>query len=315
MDIALFTPALAVALDLALGDPHAWPHPVRLIGAALDRLEALARPWPPALKRAFGALVLFLMATGTYTVVYLACALPVAGDVLGLYFAFAGLALGQLLREARAAAGLIAAGDLPGARLAVSRLVSRDTSRLDAPGLWRTLAETVSENVNDAFVAPLFFLCLGGPPLLWLYKAVSTMDSMWGYRTDRHGDIGWACARTDDFLAWLPARLTAYALVGVGACMGLPARQALREFPAQARTMASPNAGWPMAACAWLCGAAMGGRVVYFGKTVDKPRLGPAGMAWDADRVRTLERLALFSGLAVTGMGETLIFVFRLLFS
>ncbi|MBG3878297.1 cobalamin biosynthesis protein, partial [Desulfovibrio oxamicus] len=212
---------------------------------------------------------------------------PWLGALVAVYFAWAGLALGSLLREGRRTLHAIEHGTLDEARTAVSMLVSRDTAQLDRPDLRRALAETLAENFNDGFVAPFFWLLLGGPAALWAYKAVSTMDSMWGYRTDRWRDLGRACARLDDVLAWLPARLAVFflwlsaplVLAGKGARGGPGGThggwQGFGPMARDARSMESPNAGWPMSAAAWLHGAPMGGPTPYFGAVKHKPVLGP----------------------------------------
>jgi len=224
--LTLFSlPVLATVLDLLLGDPSRMPHPVRLIGRWLDWLEAHARQWRLGLK-ASGALCVALTAGSAWALVEFLTGLRFIGMFASLYFAYAGLALGQLLAEGRDALELMEEGNLAEAREAVGMLVSRDTSGMDEPELRRTLAETLSENLCDGYVAPLFYLVLGGPALLWAYKAVSTMDSMWGYRTERFRDLGWAAARADDVLAFVPARLTALLLLGAGALMRLPWREA-----------------------------------------------------------------------------------------
>jgi len=291
----------AVLLDRLLGDPPGWPHPVRLIGAALTRLEAVAPP-SPLPRRLFGAAATLALAGLSALIVHLLVALPVVGGLAALYFAYAGLALGSLLREGQAVLTLLEAGDLPEARRALAGLVSRDTSGMDALAVRRGLAETVSENFNDGFVAPLFFLVLGGPALMWAYKAVSTMDSMWGYRTPRFRDLGWFCARADDAAAFVPARLSALALVAAGWCMGRRLPGVGRCIRRDAGAMASPNAGWPMAAAAWVCGAGMGGPAVYFGQAVDKPRLGPRG-GWDGPHLRLLCRLVSRAGMGLAVLG------------
>ena len=266
-------------------------------------------------RRWFGLGVTLWLSAGAWAAVAALSGLPWVGLALGLYFAFAGLALGQLLREARAVSGLLCAGNLDQARRALSYLVSRDTSGLDEAALWRTLAETVSENYCDAFVAPLFYMCLGGPPVLWIYKTVSTMDSMWGYKTQRFVDIGCAAARADDVLAYIPARLAAASLLAAGLLMGLPARLALARLGADARAMSSPNAGWPMAACAWLLHSTMGGSAVYFGEFLQKPQLGPAGVDWNGRKIAVLIRL-IYSAAFILIALSTLIFLLRdILFS
>nr|WP_272881744.1 adenosylcobinamide-phosphate synthase CbiB [Fundidesulfovibrio soli] len=315
MDAHFLVPLAAVALDAALGDPHRWPHPVRLIGAALDALERPVRTIPAQLHQVYGAFAALLLSLGAYTCVYALGLLPGVGWAVSLYFAYAGLALGQLLREARAAARLIEAGRDEAARKALGMLVSRDTSGLDREAQWRTLAETVSENFCDAFVAPFFYLCLGGAPLLWLYKTISTMDSMWGYKTPRFKYLGWAGARADDLLAWLPARLSAWALIVAAPLLGLPTAGARANVRTDAARMASPNAGWPMSAAAWLCGASMGGRAVYFGREVEKPLLGPEECAWGADSFKTLMNLIIIASITLCLAASVLLLGLEVVFS
>ena len=315
MDFHLFLPLAAVALDAALGDPQRWPHPVRLIGAALNALERPVRNSPAGLQQLYGAATALLLSYGVCVCVYYLGRLPWLGWAVSLYFAFAGLALGQLLREAKTAARLIEAGRGEEARRALGMLVSRDTSSLDRAGQWRTLAETVSENFCDAFVAPFFYLCLGGAPLLWFYKAISTMDSMWGYKTQRFKHLGWAGARADDLLTWVPARLSAWALILSAALMGLPTAGARANLKADAARMASPNAGWPMSAAAWLCGASMGGRAVYFGQEVEKPLLGPADCVWEAQSFKTLLNLIIISSIALCVSAGALLLGLEVVFS
>ncbi|KHK00702.1 adenosylcobinamide-phosphate synthase CbiB [Desulfovibrio sp. TomC] len=289
---------LAVIFDLLLGDPPGWPHPVRAIGWCYARCDALAdrRGWR---NRLWGAVCVIAVAAGSAGLVWAACRLPFLGSLCALYFAVAGLALGSLLAEGRKAARFLIAGDIEAARTVVGGLVSRDVTELSAPDLWRALAESVAENANDGFVAPLFWLALTGPAGLWAYKAVSTADSMWGYRTVRYTDFGWFGARADDVLAWLPARLTAAAMWLAAGLLGLGRGVRLADIARDAAASASPNAGWPMAAAAWLCGGGMGGPSRYFGQLVEKPRLGPSVGVWDAQRYRLLSRLVLFTGCIV----------------
>lgn len=297
--LTLFSlPFVAFLLDLLLGDPQRLPHPVRLLGLWLDWLEPRARRLGLPLMFA-GLLCVAATASASYAAVSFLCSIKYFGLILLVYFSYAGLALGELLASARAAQRLIQDdARLNEARQAVGMLVSRSTAEMDAQELRRTLAETVSENFCDAFVAPMFYLVLGGPALMWAYKAVSTMDSMWGYKTERFRELGWAAARADDALAYVPARLSALLLLIVGALLGLNWRQALARFRADAAQMDSPNAGWPMAACAWLVQGGMGGPAIYFGEMKLKPVLGPAGQAWTHEKLVRLSRLVLFSGFA-----------------
>ncbi|WP_285904865.1 adenosylcobinamide-phosphate synthase CbiB [Pseudodesulfovibrio pelocollis] len=288
-------PAAALILDTLFGDPKCLPHPVRLIGRALDRYEASARRVGIDLRAAgWGAVI--LLPAAAWSVAEFLMAIPYLGLLIAVYLAYAGLALGCLAREAYRVAALLDTGDLPGARAALSMLVSRDTSTLTPDEVRRTLAETVSENLNDGLVAPLFYLVLLGPGGMWAYKTVSTMDSMWGYRTERFRDLGRGAAKADDLLAWIPARITAWVMILVGWRRGLDHAAARANLARDAARVESPNAGWPMAAAAWLLNGQMGGKAVYFGEIKDKPVLGPAGAVWDRQMVRTLIRLCKSSG-------------------
>jgi len=299
-NLAIVVPVLAVVLDAMIGDPNNFPHPVRYIGNGLDLFEDFVRKVGLNLRFS-GWLALVLFSGGTWAIAEFLLAIPLLGFVVALYLGYAGLALGCLIKESRKVAVLLDGGNVAEARKALAMLVSRDTSRLDENELRRTLAETVSENLNDGFVAPMFYLALLGPGGMWAYKTVSTMDSMWGYKTDRYNELGYAGAKTDDILAFIPARLTAWLLLVVGKRRGLNFYGAKEHYQADACKMESPNAGWPMAAAAWLIGGQMGGPTVYFGKVKDKPILGPVGKIWNSEMIERL--LALSKNAGYWGAG------------
>ncbi len=285
----------AVAIDLAIGDPRFLPHPVRLIGKTLEALESIIRTTGTNLRFAGLAATIFLSCLVFFCVDFLT-GLKALGTIAAIYFSYAGLALGELVREGRKVANLVNENRLEDARAALSMLVSRETADMDADRIRSSLAETISENLSDAFVAPLFYLVLLGPAGMWAYKAISTMDSMWGYKNLEYSELGWAPARTDDLLAFLPSRITALVMVAVTALSGGEWRKALANMGRDAGKMESPNAGWPMSAAAWIFAASMGGRFVYFGEAKEKPRLGPDGV-WTAEKINALLRLCLMSGL------------------
>ena len=183
---------------------------------------------------------------------------------------------------------------------------------MDVPDLYRSLAESVSENFNDAFVAPYFWLCLGGPVALWLYKTVSTLDSMWGYTSERWLYFGRAAARLDDLLAFIPARLAAL-LLWLTALRHTKANwPGYATISKQARQSASPNAGWPMTVAAWLSDGRMGGPTVYDGILIYKPLLGREGSAWQyantAALIRHARRAGIVGGLLAFMLASFIIF-------
>lgn len=288
-------PSIAVVLDSFLGDPAQLPHPVRFIGMGLDLYEAAARKVGLNLKFA-GWFAVFVFSVGAWSLCALLVSIPVLGWAVAVYLGYAGLALGCLIKDSRRVASLLDTGDIDGARSALAMLVSRDTSQLDSAGVRRTLAETLSENINDGFVAPLFYLTLLGPGGMWAYKTVSTMDSMWGYRTERFIDLGNGAARVDDWLAFIPARITARLLLFAAKRQVMNTSLAEENYQLDAVKMESPNAGWPMAAAAWILKGQMGGRTVYFGETKEKPILGPIGRVWDKSMIRDLLTLCRTTG-------------------
>lgn len=299
---------VAFFLDMALGDPPLpWRHPVTIIGKMLLGLEPWARR--AGASRPVGLLCLLLVTGLTGYAVYILTALPMAGMVFSVYFAYAGLATRALLQTCEEIMTVIEEGSLEEAQKALSKVVTRDTGVQDRDTLRKSLADSLSENVTDAVVAPLFWLLLGGPVGLWCYKVVSTMDSMWGYKIGKWLTLGWAGARMDDVLAYIPARLAVLFLWMAATLARVPQQNGGRwpgftVIARQAGGMESPNSGWPMAAAAWILGARMGGPTVYFGEMNNKPWVGmPAEEArpWDAARMRALLILVRNAALLAAG--------------
>lgn len=304
-EFSRFIPVMAVALDLLLGDPQWVPHPVRAIGSLAEGLEALAHCAYDAPGKAVGALCALALTTMIGVGVLAFSSMGPAGFFVTLYLSYAGLALRCLLAEAVKVHRLLLGGHLTEARVALSMLVSRDTEEMSEAEVRRSLAETVSENLCDGFAAPLFWLCVAGPVGMWVYKTISTLDSMWGYKTEKYRNFGWFSAKADDALAYVPARLTALAMLVAGAVMRLNLRQTLKHFMKDARQMESPNAGWPMAAAAWLIGARMGGPTRYFGKVKQKPVLGPDAL-WTSNALSSLTWLCLLTAVFLSLAGQGL---------
>lgn len=306
-------PLAAFVIDAIFGDPRSFPHPVQLIGSMLNRLEKTARRNFP--NRLGGVLSLLILLLLVFIIVKFFIELPYVGWLFALYFAWAGLALGSLLTEGASAVQAVASGSIEEGRKAVSMLVSRDVSGASEEELYKTLAETLSENFNDGIIAPFFWLVLSGPVGLWLYKATSTMDSMWGYKNEKWVELGWAGAKLDDLLAYLPARFSAVFLQCTANLAGLGSGRGVWDNVAHdAAKMESPNAGWPMAMAAHLYGRTMGGKAVYFGKVKEKPVLGAGDDAWDEySLVQLIKhiRLAAIFGCGLTWLLVTLLrFIF-----
>ncbi|MDO8466353.1 MAG: adenosylcobinamide-phosphate synthase CbiB [Gallionella sp.] len=226
-------------------------------------------------------------------------------SVMVLYFAIAPRSLRE---HAERVANAFSAGDLQEARYQVSMLVSRDTSQLDEEGVARATVESVLENGNDAIFAALFWFVVAGAPGVVLYRLSNTLDAMWGYRNDRYNYFGWAAARLDDVLNFIPARLTAlsYALIG-------HTRSALHCWRQQAAAWESPNAGPVMAAGAGALRVRLGGAAIYHGELEQRPLLGCGMAAGAADIARAigLVRHTLYVWLIVIALGALSVAVWQ----
>lgn len=180
-----------------------------------------------------------------------------------------GLAQRSLHDHVAPVARAVAFGDLPAARVAVSRIVGRDTKALTLSGVTRAAIESLAESFCDGVVAPLFWLLIAGLPGIWIYKALNTADSLIGHREPRWRAFGWAAARADDVANWVPARLA-----GLLLCIAAGWGRALPIMLRDARRHASPNAGWPEAAMAGALGLRLAGPIAYDGIVHAKAWIG-----------------------------------------
>lgn len=262
---------LAMLLDAAFGEPRLlWdrlPHPAVLMGRAVGAADRHLNRG--GLRRLRGTLGYAGLATGALALGLLLAALP--GALAEVAVAAVLLAQKSLVQHVRAVADALRLSPGDGRRT-VAMIVGRDTGAMEGPDVARAAIESAAENLSDGVVAPAFWFLLGGLPGLLLYKITNTADSMIGHRTPRHEAFGWAAARADDLLNWLPARLTALAIRAAG-----PGRGSLHEIRADAGLHRSPNAGWPEAAMARVLGVALSGPRSYGGRMRDFPFVNPAG--------------------------------------
>jgi adenosylcobinamide-phosphate synthase len=289
---------VAMAVDALLG----WPgvlfarigHPVIWLGALVNVLDAR---WnrgvdPPATRRAAGiaaAFAVIAVAAGLGWVVQAAFPTGWGRVVLTGIIAWPFVALRSLHDHVAAVARPLQAGDIAAARLAVAEIVGRDTAPLDEAGIARAAIESLAENTSDAIVAPVFWGVLFGLPGIIGYKAINTLDSMIGHRTERHEAFGWASARLDDVANFVPARLTGLLF----ALLAPRPSNALACMMRDAQAHRSINAGWPEAAMAGALGVRLSGPRAYHGRVVDEPWLNEA--ARDPLAADIVAGLALYS--------------------
>ncbi|MEQ1760110.1 MAG: adenosylcobinamide-phosphate synthase CbiB [Vicinamibacterales bacterium] len=301
---------LAVALDLAVGDPvYAW-HPVRIIGHTLAWMEnALRRAgldgYAGGVLLGVGLATVFLLVTGSLLVLAGLVA-PVAERLVHLFIVYSLLALGDLFHHVWRIESAVQRGDLVAARTAVSALVGRDTDRLDGAACRRAAVESLSENLTDGFVSAVLWYVVLGLPGLVLFKVVSTMDSMVGYKTPRYLRFGWCGARLDDVMNYVPARLT-WVLIAVvaGVFPNYSGRKAWAVGLSQHALLLGPNSGWSEAATAGalerrLVGPVWRDGVLVTDLWIGDPADAPLGTRGDVIRAVAL---AMVVGLVTTAAG------------
>lgn len=296
---------IGFVLDLIFGDPYWLPHPIRLIGRCVGKVEMA---WNQAdlserqkLRRG-GAMVLLVL-IGTLAVsagiLILAYELHLyVGIVVEAVMTYQILATKCLKVESMKVYAALKKLDLTGARKAVAMIVGRDTQKLDEVGVAKAAIETVAENTSDGVIAPMLCLAIGGPVLGFGYKAVNTMDSMVGYKNERYFYFGKAAAKLDDVANFLPSRISAAIMIGVSFLLGaVPFHgadgkplhngfRAIRIYGRDRRKHASPNSAQTEAVCAGALGIQLAGDASYFGRVVHKPWIGDAVRPVETEDIR-----------------------------
>lgn len=268
-------------LDLVFGDPYWMPHPIRFIGRAISKLEGLLRGYFNRDRKARlgGFILAVVIITGTYFIASAILSIakmynPYLSKTLQTFMVFQILATKSLAKESQKVYYPLKENNLSQARKFVSYIVGRDTQDLQKDGITRATVETIAENISDGIIAPLFYIFIGGAPLGMAYKAVNTLDSMVGYKNDKYRDFGWASAKIDDIVNFIPARLTAILIILSTIFLGYNTKNSLNILIRDRKNHSSPNAGYPEAAVAGALNIQLGGTSTYFGKPVYKPTIG-----------------------------------------
>jgi len=296
MTLSLYLSAFII--DLVIGDPHSWPHPVRLIGTSIANMEKRIRQifkgetW---LYIAGGILWIWIVGTAwliTWALIHLSYDLHwILGTVVELWLAFTVLANGCLKQSAHDVLAPLLANDIAQARIKLSYIVGRDTSQLDDKQIARATVETVAENTVDGVIAPLFYLFIGGVPMAMAYKATNTLDSMVGYNNDRYRQLGFISAKLDDVANFIPARIS-WLLFSLSAYLiGFNGKSALRIGWRDRYQHKSPNSAWSEATMAGALGVRLGGPSNYFGQLVEKPWIGELQREIEAQDIAQSTRL------------------------
>ncbi|MBP5165136.1 MAG: cobalamin biosynthesis protein CobD [Lachnospiraceae bacterium] len=272
-----------LALDLLLGDPHCFPHPVKLMGRLIGALTKRYNKdsYNPAKKRRLGGflvllvILLFSGATAGLTIFFYRLSI-IPGMIFEMIVSYQCIAAKSLYKESMEVSKALCSEDLSKARKRLKMIVGRDTEKLEKDGIIRASVETVAENTSDGVIAPLLFLFIGGPTFGILYKAVNTMDSMIGYKNEKFIDFGRCAAKLDDVFNFIPSRLSAILMI-ISAYLGgrsFSGKKAYLIWKRDRRNHISPNSAQCESAVAGALSIRLGGPSYYFGKLCEKPFIG-----------------------------------------
>lgn len=294
-------------LDLLIGDPHFIPHPVRLIGSLISFLDKrlncdagcnISEKKLNLIKYKRGMLLAFtvIFATFAMSVIIIVAAYSInlyAGVIAEAVMTWQILATKCLRVESMRVYDALRTDGVDAGRRAVSMIVGRDTSVLDAAGVTRAAVETIAENTSDGVIAPMLYTAIGGPVLGFVYKAVNTMDSMLGYKNDKYMYFGRFAARLDDVVNFIPARISAYLMIAAAFIGGrqFDGKNAYRIFKRDRFNHASPNSAQTESVCAGALRVQLAGDAVYFGKLVKKKYIGDCLREIEYEDIKRANRL------------------------
>ena len=294
-------------LDLLIGDPHFIPHPVRLIGSLISfcdkRLNCdagynISEKKLNLIKYKRGMRLVFtvIFATFAISVIIIVAAYSInlyAGVIAEAVMTWQILATKCLRVESMRVYDALRTDGVDAGRRAVSMIVGRDTSVLDAVGVTRAAVETIAENTSDGVIAPMLYTAIGGPVLGFVYKAVNTMDSMLGYKNDKYMYFGRFAARLDDVVNFIPARISAYLMIAAAFIGGrqFDGKNAYRIFKRDRFNHASPNSAQTESVCAGALRVQLAGDAVYFGKLVKKKYIGDGLREIEYEDIKRANRL------------------------
>ncbi|OLO42899.1 adenosylcobinamide-phosphate synthase [Alkalihalophilus pseudofirmus] len=282
--------SLAVLIDRLVGDPRHIPHPVVGIGKLIAFLDVKLNVGKRKKLRGSIFLIIICMTVFCLTLVPIILAYtihPAVGILLEAIIISFAIAARSLKEAAEEVLNPLELNEMEEARLKLSYIVGRDTEHLSEAEVIRGTVETVAENTSDGVTAPLFFALIGGAPLAMLYRAVNTCDSMVGYKNEKYKDFGWASAKFDDVLNFIPSRLTGLLMITFNPSFSKRKKAKCYQILwTDAKKHPSPNSGWGEAAVASLLGIQLGGRNQYKGMISDRAKMGIPMMSISAKHIK-----------------------------
>lgn len=301
-------------IDLIVGDPYSFPHPVRYVGKLIKIVENNIRKIVKSNKGLkIGGFFLWLITVGiTYLITYGIVKLSSFNDIVFIlvnsFIIYTTLATKCLKDEAVKIYEVLKTGDLEKSRVQLSYIVGRDTTNLSEQEIIRATVETVAENTVDGIIAPMFYAFIGGAPLAMAYKAINTLDSTVGYKNDKYMYLGFASAKIDDIANYIPARISVILMTIGSMVLGYDYKACFKVSIRDRKNHKSPNCAYPEGAVAGALGVQLGGTNIYFGKAVYKPTIGDKNREIEKDDIVKTNKIMYIT--SITSMVVfTLIFV------
>lgn len=306
---------IAIVIDWVVGDPYWFPHPVIYIGRLIRFLEKKARKYSTSdfMLRCFGGIIVVIVAFVTFIIPYMILqvvrSIPIAYHSLNVFILWTTLAARCLHVEGKKVYTSLINNDIKDARLKLSYIVGRDTTKLLEKEIIRADVETIAENTSDGIIAPLIYALIGGTPLAMMYKGINTMDSTLGYLNEKYRYIGFFPAKIDDLFNLIPARIT-----GVLMCIAAPIVKGniIESFKIMIRDRKnhkSPNCAYPEAATAGALKVQLGGNNIYFGEVMEKPTIGDKIKELDKEDINKTIILMYSSEITLILIGTVLNFI------
>lgn len=299
---------MAYIIDLIIGDPPTWPHPVKIIGRLIAFLDRSLNDDRKIRGSFFLAIVLIIVTCVSFLMVFTAYRINTLFGLLVEALIIATTISQKGLKDAALEVyDPLAKKDLKTARQKLSYIVGRDIVNLNEPEITRATIETVAENTTDGITAPLFWAVLAGGPGAMVYRAINTCDSMVAYKNERYQNFGWASAKVDDFANWLPARLTGWLMLYLTPSDLPHTKKSGVDLAREAKKHASPNSGWTEAAIALSLGVELGGDNYYQGRLSPAEKIGYAERNLEKEDIKrtiqAMQRTSLFFLLITLTIG------------
>ena len=290
-------------IDLIIGDPYSFPHPVIYIGKLIKCLENnIRKVFKKEKYLKFAGFILWFITVGTtYLLTYLIIKLSKFNSITFLivnsFIIYTTLATKCLKDEAIKIYNILKSGDIYESRKQLSYIVGRDTNSLNEAEIIRATVETVAENTVDGIISPMFYAFIGGAPLAMVYKAINTLDSMVGYKNDKYINLGFASAKIDDIANYIPARVCIIFMTIASLILRFNYKNCFKISIRDRKNHKSPNCAYPEGAVAGALGIQLGGTNIYFGKPVYKPTIGDKYREIEIEDIKKTNKIMYLSSI------------------